>query len=95
MEVGSIYFNEEDIDMALGAKATAILTKASNKTKASSGDKDKGKVVVFRVPSDLYCETIAKRARLMTEAADKGDTSNISINDIMIMALKAFNKEVI
>jgi hypothetical protein len=77
--------------MTLSAKTTEILTKAANKRKTSSGDK--GKVVVFRVPNDLYNETIAKRGRLITEAADKGDTSNISINDIMIMALRTFNKD--
>ena len=50
-------------------------------------------VVVVRVPNDVYTETIAKRGRLITEAANHGDTSNISINDIMIMALRTFNKD--
>jgi hypothetical protein len=52
---------------------------------------DKGcKAVLIRIPNDLYAKTMQKQARMISEAAEKGNTSNISINSVVLEALKDF-----
>jgi hypothetical protein len=71
--------------MTINKTADSILRKATD---------NKGcKAVLIRIPNDLYAETMTKQARMITEAAENGDTSNISINSVVLEALRAFNVE--
>jgi hypothetical protein len=69
--------------MALSAKTTAILKK---KSKGDMGLK----AVLIKIPNEQFTEVMKKQSRMISEAADLGQTSNVSLNSVVLAALKAF-----
>ena len=64
----------------VNSAATAILQQAIDNKKA----------VNVRFPPDLWLKAQKKLSRMIDEAADRGDTSTISIHSVVIEALRAF-----
>jgi hypothetical protein len=49
-----------------------------------------GKNVMVRFPPDLYVKALKKQSRMIDEAADKGETWNISIHSVVLDAVRVF-----
>jgi hypothetical protein len=69
--------------MIVNSKVDAILRKAIDNKKA----------VVVRFPPDLWLKAQKKQSRMIDEAADRGDTSTISIHSVVLEAVSAFVEE--
>jgi hypothetical protein len=62
------------------------------KSKSTKGDKSI-KSVLINIPNALYAETKHKQARMISEAAENGDTSLVSIHTVVLAALRSFVEE--
>ena len=71
--------------MTVNSVAASILRKAAV-------NKD-CKVIMVKIPLDQYVEVKKKQARMIEKAADNGDTSNVTMNMLVLAALIAFRVE--
>jgi hypothetical protein len=74
----------------VNAKSIELLSRKASGNKDGNKDKPVNKAVLIKIPPDLFAKTMKKQSRMICEAADNGQTSNISINSVVCEALKVF-----
>ena len=78
--------------MSKNVKAHEMLSQAATRSTTIAED-NSFKRLLIKVPNKLYIQTIKKQSQMRIEAANKGDTSNISIHSVVLNAMREFMKD--